>query len=152
MQTKQTNDKTKISKKYLRCSPGWHSRLFFSEFPVPPAVRKTTDLETEMGETELGFYTHLTSWFPMRICNAAWVRYGTRKLEKRESDFSLNTALSATWSGKNRLAGQYLYRWWVHSYCILYSTAPVPCPMFFYVLYSTQLHLPPLRFHCVQGC
>jgi hypothetical protein len=23
---------------------------------------------------------------------------------------------------------------------------------FFYVLYSTLLHLPPLRFHCVVGC
>jgi hypothetical protein len=23
---------------------------------------------------------------------------------------------------------------------------------FFYVLYSTLLHLPPLRFHCVGGC
>jgi hypothetical protein len=24
--------------------------------------------------------------------------------------------------------------------------------IFFYVRYSTQLHLPPLRFHCVGGC
>ncbi len=26
------------------------------------------------------------------------------------------------------------------------------CWIFFYVLYSTLLHLPPLRFHCVRGC
>jgi hypothetical protein len=24
--------------------------------------------------------------------------------------------------------------------------------LFFYVLYLTLLHLPPLRFHCVRGC
>ncbi len=24
--------------------------------------------------------------------------------------------------------------------------------LFFFVLYSTRLHLPPLRFHCVDGC
>jgi hypothetical protein len=26
------------------------------------------------------------------------------------------------------------------------------CLFFFYVLFSTLLHLPPLRFHCVEGC
>jgi hypothetical protein len=31
-------------------------------------------------------------------------------------------------------------------------TVPVPVPQHCYVLYSTLLHLPPLRFHCVGGC